>query len=213
MIYTILKVLLIFSFLFGIQDICLGINDPNEPANVTNPSAVKEVLIGSRSTANAAWWGFDPNDSTDAVQMAINSGAKKVIIPFMQRDWIVRPIKLASNQEIVFESGVKIVAKKDAFRSTGDCLFKATNAENVKISAYGAMFVMHKSDYMSSHYPQGQWRMGISLISCKNVLIEGVTVIGSGGDGIYIGKVGGQLSPAARICELRARQVGPHAAL
>jgi len=34
--------------------------------NFKNPIAVQEVLAGKRTTANAAWWGFDKNDSTKA---------------------------------------------------------------------------------------------------------------------------------------------------
>lgn len=29
------------------------------PANEKNPVAVQAVLAGERTTANAAWWGFD----------------------------------------------------------------------------------------------------------------------------------------------------------
>ena len=70
-----------------------------------NPTAIQEVLDGKRDVANAAWWGFDQDDSTDALQAAIDSGAKTVIVPAMGQDWIVRPLTLASNQELVLEKG------------------------------------------------------------------------------------------------------------
>ena len=46
--------------------------------NVKSPQAVREVLAGKRAVANAAWWGFDEEDSTDAIQGAINSGASRL---------------------------------------------------------------------------------------------------------------------------------------
>ena len=63
------------------------------PGNVKSPEAVGQVLSGQLKTANATWWGFDAIDAADAVQSAVNSGAKKVIIPNMGQDWIVRPIQ------------------------------------------------------------------------------------------------------------------------
>ena len=72
------------------------------PGNTESPEAVKEVLSGKRTVANAAWWGFDEFDATEALQSAINSGAKRVIVPNMTRDWIVRPINLAGDQELIF---------------------------------------------------------------------------------------------------------------
>ena len=51
-----------------------------------NPQAVLEVLDGKRTEASAAWWGFDENDATEALQSAINSGAEKLIVPNMGKD-------------------------------------------------------------------------------------------------------------------------------
>jgi len=151
-----------------------------------NPQAVKEVLTGQRKIANAAWWGFDKTDSTYALQSAINSGAEKVIVPYMGNDWIIHPVTLASNQEIYLEPGVIIIAKKGEFRQPADCLLSAINKENITISGYGATLKMQKDDYMKQNYPLSQWRMAISLLGCENIKILGLFVKDSGGDGIYI---------------------------
>ncbi len=71
--------------------------------NFANMEAIDKVSKGQFKVANAAWWGFDEQDSTNALQSAINSGARKIIVPFMGKDWVVRPIYLMSDQEIVFE--------------------------------------------------------------------------------------------------------------
>src|SRR5690242_15916555 len=86
------------------------------PLMGADPQAVQEVASGTRSEANAAWWGFNEEDSTDALQAAIHSGAKRVIIPNMAKDWIVRPITLVGDQEIDIERGATIVAKRGEFR-------------------------------------------------------------------------------------------------
>ena len=68
-----------------------------------NPKAVAEVASGKRSEAHASWWGFDPEDATAALQSAINSGARKVIVDDMGAPWVTDKLTLAGNQEIVFK--------------------------------------------------------------------------------------------------------------
>ena len=164
--------------------------------NVKSPKAVKKVMEGKLKIANAAWWGFDETDATEALQSAINSGAQKVIIPNMGNDWIVRPIKLAGNQELFFEKGTVITAKRGEYRGGGDCLFRGTEIGNLTINGYGAIWRMQKNDYiqgignteyMYTGYRKAEWRMTLALISCNNVKVYGVTMKDSGGDGIYIG--------------------------
>ena len=109
-----------------------------KPGNFENSQAVDEVSKGQLKVANAAWWGFNEKDSTDALQRAINSGAAKIIVPFMGQDWVVRPIYLVSDQEIVFEPGVVVTAKKGEFKGNHDSLFRANHKSNITLSGYGA---------------------------------------------------------------------------
>jgi hypothetical protein len=178
------NVLKFFFTLVFLSDSCLA--EVNEPGNFKNPDAVREVQAGIRKTANATWWGFDKNDSTFAVQSAINSGASKIVIPYMGADWILKPILLQSNQDIYIEPGVNIAAKKGDFRKTGDCLFNAIKKSNIKIYGYNATFKMQKQDYIEKDYEKSEWRMGISLLSCNDVEISGLTIRDSGGDGLYV---------------------------
>jgi hypothetical protein len=155
--------------------------------NAPNPEAVKAVLSGERTVANAAWWGFDKEDSTEHLQAAISSGARTVVVPYMCDDWIVRPIKLVGNQEIVFEPGVVVCAKKGEFKGTGDSMFTASGAADITLRGYGATLRMHKQDYMTSEYKKGEWRMVLDIVSCRRVKILGLRLESSGGDGIYLG--------------------------
>ncbi len=154
--------------------------------NAPSPEAVAEVASGKRATANAAWWGFSKNDATEALQAAIDSGAKTVVVPYMGDAWIVRPIKLRGNLELVFEPGVLVLAKRGEFQGGGDSLFTANDAENLTIRGYGATLRMWKRDYQKPPYKKAEWRMGIAIRGCRNVLIEGVRVESSGGDGFYV---------------------------
>jgi len=153
---------------------------------VRNEAAIAELSAGKRTTANAVWWGFDPADSTAAIQAAIDSGAKTVIIPFVNAPWIVRPMKLRSNLELIFEPGVLLFAKKDEFQGAGDSMFRADGASNLTIRGYGATLRMRKHDYQNPPYKKAEWRMGIAIRGCRNVLIEGLRVESTGGDGFYV---------------------------
>ncbi len=149
-------------------------------------AAIAEVLSGKRAAANAAWWGFDPEDATTALQAAIDSPAKTVVVPFLGSPWIIRPVRLRGNQEIVFEPGVLVLAKKGEFHGKGDSLFTATGVSDLTLRGYGATLRMRKKDYQSSAYEKAEWRMGIALHGCRRVRIEGLRVESTGGDGFYV---------------------------
>ena len=157
------------------------------PGKGRNPQAVAQVAAGKLAVANAAWWGFDSEDATSALQAAIDSKAKTVIVPYMGEPWIVRPIRFRGNLELVFEPGVLVLAKKGEFKGRWDCLLTATDQSDITIRGYGAI-LMRKRDYRNPPYPENEeWKHGIKLESCKRILIEGLRIESSGGDGIYIG--------------------------
>ncbi len=163
----------------------VGTVSSQEPAR--NEPAIAEVAAGTRKVAHAAWWGFDADDSTAALQAAINSGAEKVVVEKMPSPWIVGPIELAGDQEVFFEPGAVVLAKKGEFRGTGDCLFTAWNKSNLRLTGPGATLRMHRSDYDSPDYRKAEWRHALSLRGCTDVTVTGLTLAESGGDGIYLG--------------------------
>lgn len=152
-----------------------------------NPQAVTEIEGGTRTEASVAWWGFDAEDATACMQAAIDSKASKLIVPYMGEPWIVRPVKLRSDLELCFEPGVKVLAKKGAFKGKGDSLFTAVNCKNITMKGYGARLRMHKADYQSDAYEKAEWRMCLDFMGCSNIRIEGLYLENSGGDGIYLG--------------------------
>jgi hypothetical protein len=156
---------------------------PANPADLA-----KEIQSGKRVVACASWWGFDPDDSTKILQAAIDSGVKKLIVNNMGKPWIVDKIQLAGDQEIMFERGVVIQAKRGAFKGKADSLFTASLKQNIILNGYGAEFRMWRQDYDDpGQYDHAEWRHTLSIRSCTNVRVYGLTLAESGGDGIYLG--------------------------
>src|SRR5690606_15031183 len=101
------------SLLFIPLGICLATSVCHAAPKVllaqTDTAKIARVKAGTLQTANASWWGFDKADATDCLQNAINSGVSKLIVDNTGSDWIInKPLKLVSNQTIVFADGVVI---------------------------------------------------------------------------------------------------------
>lgn len=171
---------LIFSVMLPVAPV-IAASQPRDEA------AIAEVAAKKRMEAKAAWWGFDPADATAALQSAIRSGARKVIVENFGSPWIVDRIQLASDQEIVFEKGVVVQAKRGAFHGKTDSLFSASGLANVTLTGPGATLKMWKADYTTPDYTKSEWRHTLALRSCTNVQVSGLTIEDSGGDGIYLG--------------------------
>jgi len=159
------------------------------------PELVQRVAAGELKEARASWWGFDKEDSTRALQAAIDSRVPRLIVDNMGAPWIVNKLKCVSDQEIVFEPGVEVLAKKDAFRGKHDSLFSLVNVSNVTLRGPGATLRMRRADYDAPPYEKAEWRHVLLLRAVSNVRIYGLTLAESGGDGIYLG-----VSGPGRIC-------------
>ena len=137
-----------------------------------NQEMIDRVAAGEITEARASWWGFDEEDATEAMQAAIDSGAETLIVEEMGCPWIVRPIELASNQEIVFEEGVEVLAKRGEFKDRRDSLFTARGVENVTLRGHGATFRMWRDDYDDpEQYEKAEWRHTLTLRGVTNVSI------------------------------------------
>jgi len=179
---------------------CVAAPQPSAPkvllAQNTSPKnaqKIAQVKAGTLKTANASWWGFDSADATECLQNAINSGVPKLIVDNAGSDWIIgKPLNLVSNQQIIFADGVVIQAKKDAFKGTKDSLFNGENLHDIALIGEGkVVFRMRRTDYANPKlYQKAEWRHGINLLECKNVIIRGITVTETGGDGLYLGSRG-----------------------
>lgn len=136
-------------------------------------------------------------DATAAFQEALDSGEKHIRVPKLDHPWVLGPVTLRSNMVIEFDKGVQIRAKKGEFVKRYTSLISGRGIENVQIIGNGLVVTMNKAEYQQSDHPFSEWRHGIALHGVKNVQIEDVTVVASGGDGFYIGN-GNQLQPRGR---------------
>ncbi|MBQ7190263.1 MAG: right-handed parallel beta-helix repeat-containing protein [Kiritimatiellae bacterium] len=151
------------------------------------PDLVRQVQEGKCKEARASWWGFNSEDSTEALQAALRSRASRLIIDKMPSPWISRPLWGRSDLEIVFEPGSEILAKKGEFFGKSDALFTLRCCTNVTIIGYGATMRMRRDDYDKPPYEHAEWRHALSLMSCRNIRVLGISLLESGGDGIYLG--------------------------
>eukprot|EP01051_Picozoa_sp_SAG22_P012759 SAG22_NODE_1356_length_4631_cov_2.105693_7_plen_346_part_00 len=132
-------------------------------------------------------------DCTAQLQAALSQpGAATVVIPAAPagRDvWPSRPLSLyntSSNRRIVLEAGVVIEAVKGQFQNGADSLLSCLGLENVSfVGGAGSGLRMHKADYADPHkYNHSESRMGLQLLGCKNVSVDGWNISSTGGDGI-----------------------------
>ena len=134
-------------------------------------------------------FGYDPEDSTRHIRAALDSGARRIVFDRQEGPWISFPLSVRSNQEIVFEDGVELQAKRGAFMGVRDCLLAFSNVTNVTLRGLGksgGTLRMHKKDYQNPPYPRSQWRFALRLHSARNVLVENMQFVSSGGDGIIV---------------------------
>ena len=134
-------------------------------------------------------FGWDSADATRQVQAALDSGARRIVFDRAAGPWIVGPVEVRSNTDIVFEDGVELQAKRGAFLGRHDCLMSfrgVTNVTLVGMGAKGGTLRMHKMDYRKPPYEPSEFRHALSMAGAENVLVENMSFVSSGGDGIEI---------------------------
>ncbi len=153
---------------------------------------IAQVKAGRLQEAKASWWGFDKADSTKCLQEALDSGVKKLVVDNVGSDWVIGPIGVPSNVEVIFADGVVVRAKKGEFRKKTDKLFNIEGQANVTLRGEGkVLLVMNKSDYQNPElYQPGGHRHTVNIFNSQNVLVQNLTLMSSGGDGVYVGSSG-----------------------
>ncbi len=129
--------------------------------------------------------GFDPIDNTNFLQYAFGQTTEDtIVVDNVGLDWNTGPLWIdRSDITIIFEEGVVLHAlfgEFDVFES----LINVNDKSNINIVGYNAEFIMNKQEYVD--LADSEFRHGISLNSATNVLIEGLTILDTGGDGILV---------------------------
>ena len=153
------------------------------------------TLLASPDEARLSSFNPEKDDATAAFEAAFASGAKRIIVDDTGFDYIVRPLFVPSDTEVVFMDKVTVRAKKEEFKGPNDSLFRIRGQKNVILRGEGTVLLeMNKSDYQDrTRYERATWRHGIAINGSENVIVKNLTVRSSGGDGIYVsdGKAGG----------------------
>ncbi len=166
----------LISLLIICSTSCLGIDKV----------AIAELKAGKHTEANVNWWVEDKSDNTQALQNALDSGAKRVIIPYKATPWISGPLFLRSNQEIILEKGAILQAKDDAFHEINTKFLNVKQVENVTIRGYSASIRMNRARYILPPFYRSESRHIIDINGSKNIKIIGLSLTDAGGDGICI---------------------------
>ncbi|MBO5941640.1 MAG: right-handed parallel beta-helix repeat-containing protein, partial [Kiritimatiellae bacterium] len=153
-------------------------------------AAVAAIAQDDAAVKVSSFGSFDAEDSTETIQKALDSGAARIVFDRQVSPWVTRPVYVRSNTEVIFEEGVELQAKSGAFRKArGNCLMSIVCASNVTLRALGkgGVLRMRKRDYQRPPYSRSEWRHALSILSSKNVVVENMGFVDSGGDGIYLG--------------------------
>jgi Secretion system C-terminal sorting domain len=149
------------------------------------------IILGIKADVGAtsiyaSSFGWNLNDATSAFQAAITSPADTIIIDKQPGDWVVGPNRFfdLADKTIVFQPGVVLRAKANAFINTGDCLLSFVRANHIRIIGYGATFKMNKAEYAA--LADGEYRHSLSISNSSNMQVYGLKIDESGGDGVFI---------------------------
>lgn len=157
---------------------------------------VKKALAGEINTARLSWWGYK-EDATELLQNAVDSKVSKLIIDNIGKPWVTATIELRSDLEIVFEDGALVEAKPGAFVDRISCHFVGRNVRNVTIRGEGSggIIRMRKRDYQDpKRYVHSEHRHCVAFYNGKNIRVENMKLLSSGGDGVIIAAVGREFS-------------------
>lgn len=139
-------------------------------------------------------------DCTSELQAAIDTCAPTVKVPALPdgRSWVVRPIEATCDDQIIdFSDGAVLQAKRHEFHRGrgGILLFRIQNRTNVTVLGHGgAVFRMWREDYGNpALYNHSEGRHGIAIYGSRNILLDGLTVTETGGDGVYLSNILGDL--------------------
>ena len=135
-------------------------------------------------------------DCGPQLQQALDSCCPLVTIPALPSNasWMTNSsLCIRSNTKVVFSAGTTVVAGRGGFKDYVAPLFwvagstlATSNISNVTIVGHGARWKMWKEDYdtPSLGYVHSEARPGLYMYRCKDCSVFGLTVEGSGGDGM-----------------------------
>jgi len=163
------------------------------------------VLIGALLTTHAnaqtiivdRLASYDPMNPEIALQEAIDT-VTKVLVRNLDDDglplsWVIETgieVLKKVDLEVEFESGVTLEAKPTFFNTgNADFLFRVQNSHFITLNGAGATFKMQKAEY---GLLGTSFRHTLLMDGVRNMTVDGLTFLESGGDGLYLSVAGTQ---------------------
>ncbi len=151
-----------------------------------------EIIDGATVTLTSS---DRTSDNTTLIQGFLNNSSyDKIVIQGSTSNvhWRVRPLDFKHNNTTLhLGSNVILEALPGGFIGSGDSVIQAKNLSGVSITgSAGSAIKMHKPEYANEPNERpltNEWRAGIELKNCSDVLISTLKIANTGGDGIYIG--------------------------
>ena len=141
-------------------------------------------------------------DMTAALRAAFAAPVDLLVVTDPGFSWsISEPLVIDGPKQILIENGCIISAAEGYFRGTGESLLTVRGPRLKLLSGYGARLSMRGYDYRSYRYESSQWRHGLALFETDGLVVEGLEIRDTGGDGVYVGQKRGK--PPCKDLELR----------
>lgn len=153
--------------------------DPVAAARLAKFKAQKDAAENVR-TVKASEFGWSTQDATAALQAAIDSGARKVVVDWREEgDWRIAPVFLrTSNQEIAVSDGVTIRAREGLPQSeTTSLLTIPAGVTNVFL--HGIVTATIAAD-------GGDPKHAVSILGGRGVSVCDLTLIVDGDEGVKV---------------------------
>ena len=139
---------------------------------------IASVKAGKTAEAKAVWWGYDKTDATKCLQAALDSGARKVIVDNVGSDWIIGPVVVPSNVEVVFQDGVVMRAKPGAWqekqgkRFVQRRMFEIHGKKNVTLRGIGRVKLEFPASEQKDH------RHTVSILDSDGITVDKIKFYG-----------------------------------
>ena len=145
--------------------------------------------VKDTKTVFARSFGFDPSNSTAAIQKAIDSGATTVVIGATPTPWYVDSICPRSNQRILIKRGAKVLMDAKTPKERRGPLFSLKQVKNVIVEGEGPeSFVGGYASYEERKANcTGYGESAFKLDRATNVVIRSLRVADSENDGVSFG--------------------------
>ena len=162
-----------------------------------------KTTVEPAKTVFASSFGFNPDDATQVLQKAFDSGAGKIVVDRQASDWVSGPLFVTnSNVEVEFQEGAMLRAREGVFGCSDDYLLTIRGATNVMVRRL-AFCVSSGS--------------GVKVENVRNLLLDRVACKGAFGDGLNVVSASGlevrRCSFSSARCGLRIKPDGEYASV